>query len=113
MDTVYYYLNAKKVKVSGGADLLTFVPTAVPAPAGGTGEVLDFARGRQRLETKAAWKALSQAALETPEEINEEPRCAPALPSPKERAAGWLELCASAAVIAVSVAAIIAFLHLV
>lgn len=113
MDTIYYHLNAKRVKVSGGADLLTFVPAA-PAGTEGGGEVLDFTRCRQKLETKAAWKALSHAVQEVPEAEEKEEVCyAPVLPSPKERAAGWLELCASAAVIAVSVAAVVAFLRLI
>ena len=115
MDTIYYHLNAKKVKVSGGADLITFVPTAVPAPAEGKGEVLDFARCRQRLETREAWKTLTQAAqepmqAEEPMEVD-----TPALQAPlsrRERAASWLELCATASIIAVSLAAVIAFLHL-
>lgn len=115
METVYYRLQAKRVKVSGGADLVTFLPASAPAPEQGKGEVLDFARCRQRLETKAAWKELRQAALppeEAPaaEEISQAsfPR-----PSRRERAAGWLEIAASAAVIAVSLAAVFAFLRLV
>lgn len=113
MDTIYYHLNARRVKVSGGADLVTFVPTAAPAPASKQGEILDFARCRQRLETKAAWKDLARAVQE---ESQEEPQEAPAPQAPysrRERAAGWLELCASAAVIAVSLAAVFAFLKLV
>ena len=51
MDTIYYTLNTRRVKVSGGADLLTFVPAPAPAPAE-RGQVLDFARCRQRLETR-------------------------------------------------------------
>ena len=96
MDTIYYHLNARKVKVSGGADLVTFVPVSAPVPAEGRGEVLDFARCRQRLETKSAWKELVSPAQ---------------APSRRERLSGWLELWASAAVIAVSLAAILAFLR--
>ena len=116
MDTIYYHLNARKVKVSGGADLVTFVPVAAPAPAEGKGEVLDFARCRQRLETREAWKSLARAAQETPqaEELLLEEAPAPQPPlSRREWAAGWMELCASAAVIAVSIAAVFAFLRLV
>lgn len=118
MDTIYYHLNARKVKVSGGADLVTFVPVAAPAPAGGKGEVLDFARCRQRLETKEAFRDLTRAVEAVPygESRESEAVEAPAAPAPlsrRERAAGWLELCASAAVIAVSVAAVLAFLRLV
>lgn len=119
MDTVYYHLNARKVKVSGGADLVTFVPAVVPAPAEQKGEVLDFARCRQRLETKEAWKALARTARETPQERQPEEEHvvedAPASydpPSRRERVEGWLELCATAAIIAVSLAAVLAFLRL-
>lgn len=109
MDTVYYHLNARKVKVSGGADLVTFVPVSAPAPAQGAGEVLDFARCRQRLETKAAWKGLVEAAGEEYAEP-EQPAPSASIPARRERLSGWLELCASAAVIAVSLAAVLAFL---
>ena len=115
MDTIYYNLSAKRVKVSGGADLLTFVtaPAAAPAP-GAVGEVLDFARCRQRLETKAAWRELTLAAQEAPQEPEPaELSAAPATPSRRERASAWLELCASAVTIAVGVAAGIAFLRLI
>ena len=112
MDTIYYHLNARKVKVSGGADLVTFIPVSAPAPAEGKGEVLDFARCRQRLETKAAWKGLVEAAGEDSPAEEELPAagCRPT-PTRRECLSGWLELCASAAVIAVSLAAIFAFLR--
>lgn len=117
METTYYHLNARRVKVSGGADLVTFVPSVSPVPAGEKGEVLDFARCCRRLETKAAWKELARAAEEAPrtgegEETLWEPAEAPAPLSRRERTAGWMELCASAAVIAVSLAAVLAFLRL-
>ncbi len=112
MDTVYYYLQAKRVKVSGGADLVTFLPTAAPVPGQGKGEVLDFDRCRRRLETKAAWKELNRAALSPEEEVPEEAPAPQNAPSLRERTAGWLEICASAAVIAVSLAAVAAFLKL-
>ena len=121
METTYYNLNARKVKVSGGADMTTFVPVAVPAPAPrqqSTGEVLDFARCRQRLETKAAWRELAQTARELPRESEpaQEPaeEVSPAAPvsSRRERVAGWLELCASASIIAMCLAAVCAFLRL-
>ena len=118
MDTIYYHLQAKKIKVSGGADLVTFVPTAVPAPVRGGGEVLDFSRCRRRLETKAAWRELTQTARELPRESEpvqepvEEVPPASSAPSRRERAAGWLELCASASIIAMCLAAVGAFLRL-
>lgn len=118
MDTVYYNLQAKRVKVSGGADLVTFLPASAPAPGQGAGEVLDFARCRQKLETKAAWKELRQAAYAPEEdfptgEASPEAPVSPARSSHREQAAGWLELAASAAVIAMSIAAVLAFLRLV
>lgn len=61
MDTTYYNFETRKIKVSGGPDLLTIVPAAVTAPAG---EVLDFDRCRRKLETKAAWKGLAKAVAE-------------------------------------------------
>ena len=113
MDTVYYTLNARTVKVSGGADLLTFTPA--PTPAAPAGEVLDFDRCRRRLETKAAWKNLTQAADVEDVAPEEGEELLPAIPQPRsrrERAAGWLELCATAAIILVSLAATAAFLSL-
>lgn len=62
MDTTYYSFETRKIKVSGGADLLTVVPAA--APASPAGEVLDFDRCRRKLETKAAWKGLARAVAE-------------------------------------------------
>lgn len=111
METVYYHLNARRVKVSGGADLVSFVPVAAPAAGGERGEVLDFAQCRQRLETKAAWRELTLAAQEAPQET--EPAELSAAPSRRERASAWLELCASAVTIAVGVAAVVAFLRLI
>ncbi len=113
MDTVYYHLQAKRVKVSGGADLVTFLPTAAPVPREGKGAVLDFDRCRRRLETKAAWKELNRAALSPEEPLAEEFPAPQPVPSLREQTAGWLEICASVAVIAVSVAAVLAFLRLV
>jgi len=105
MDTVYCNLSARRLKVSGGPDLLRLVATPVAAPAAaGAGEVLDFERCRRRLETKAAWKDLEAAAR-----TGEEPAPAKLRRDRRERWAGWLELCASAAVILVSVAAALAF----
>lgn len=64
MDTTYYSFETRKIKVSGGTDLLTIVPAAVAAPTSPAGEVLDFDRCRRKLETKAAWKGLAQAVAE-------------------------------------------------
>ncbi len=114
MDTVYYTLRSRKIKVSGGADLVTFVPAVQPMAKPGekaAGEVLDFEACKRRLETKAAWKQLAQAAEEAApadETWEEEP-----LPAPRpqrERVPLWLELGASAAVIVAALAAAAAFL---
>lgn len=112
METTYYNLNARKVKVSGGADMTTFVPVAVPAPAPrrqSVGEVLDFDRCRQRLETKAAWQDLAQ--------IQDEPREAQrrvrSHPSRAQRAQNTLEVLATLAVLVTSLAATVAFIALV
>ena len=114
MDTIYYNLSAKRVKVSGGADLLTFVtaPAAAPAP-GAVGEVLDFARCRQRLETKNAWKDLVETAEYIPTEAPEEPAATPAPRRERKQAPVWLDVAASLAVIATALAATAAFLGLV
>ena len=113
MDTVYYNLNARRVKVSGGEELVTFVPAPAPRPAG---EVLDFARCRQKLERKAAWQNLTRAALEGPEPRGAAaPNAAAARPaaSRRSRAADQLELAATLAVALVSLAAALAFFSLV
>ena len=95
MDTVYYNLKARRVKVSGGEELVTFIPAPAPTPAG---EVLDFARCRQRLERKDAWRALERTALE-PETAEERVGEKRAGAGRRERAANWLELSATLAVI--------------
>lgn len=113
MDTVYYNLKARRVKVSGGEELVTFVPTPAPKP---TGEVLDFARCRRKLERKAAWQSLTQAAREEEESrwapvvSNEE---APLRAARRGHAADRLELAATLAVALVSLAAALAFFSLV
>ena len=93
MDTIYYNLSAKRVKVSGGADLLTFVtaPAAAPAP-GAVGEVLDFARCRQRLETREAWKELSRTA-EAVSFSDEAPEEVPAAAAVPGGSPGWTLWC--------------------
>ena len=105
MTTTYYTLLTRKVKVSGGADLLKVVPVARPegpavsadgkilAPVAfggtlpqtgteGTGkaEILDFSLCRKHMETKNAWNALRQAAREEQEEAFRETRWVPAEP---------------------------------
>lgn len=143
MTTTYYTFQTRKVKVSGGADLLTLVPVAqadsaqisadgkvlapkafggtVPQAGGGAkAEILDFDFCRRHMETKNAWKALAQAAEEeepTGEELWEERW--EAVDRPEAQAArGFqvserLELIASGAVIVTALSAAIAFLSLV
>ena len=112
MDTIYYNLSAKRVKVSGGADLLTFVTAPAQRPAASGGQVLDFDRCRQRLETKTAWRELVQTA-ETVEDAAEEPaEELPACRRERKQAPVWLDVVASLAVIAMALAATAAFLSL-
>ena len=76
--------------------------------------LVDHSPEELRLETKAAWRELTLAAQEAPQEPEPaELSAAPATPSRRERASAWLELCASAVTIAVGVAAVIAFLRLI
>lgn len=108
MDTIYYNLRTRRVKVSGGADLLTFVPTPIPTPQPHQAQVQDFDRCRRHLETKAARRPLNQTVQATPESAPEpEPQQSPR--SRQERTANWLELGASAAVILLCLAAAAAF----
>lgn len=125
MDTTYYSFETKKVKVSGGADLLTVVPAAGTArPASPAGEVLNFDRCRRKLETRAAWNGLARAVAEVkPSDAGDGTyEAAAAVPAKRaagrasakpERSGGWLELCASVAVLLVCVCAGWAFLALV
>lgn len=112
MDTIYYHLNVRKVKVSGGADLLTLLPTPAPGPAP-AGEVLDFERCRRRLETRRAWTGLVETAQQPLDSETAEPCPVPERGQSRERAAAWLEMAASGAVILVSLAAAISFFCLI
>lgn len=89
MTTAYYTFQTRKVKVSGGPDLLSLVPVAhteaqaaqddgkvlAPKAFGGSipqagtqeapkAEILDFSLCRKHMETRNAWKALARAAEE-------------------------------------------------
>lgn len=95
MTTTYYTFHTRKVKVSGGADLLTLVPVAQPEatplsadgkilapkafggklpgaqsedPTGPKAEILDFDLCRKHVETKNAWQSLAHAAREDEED---------------------------------------------
>ena len=118
MDTTYYTFQTTKIKASGGADLVTFVPTAQPAPqdkptADHAGEVLNFDLCRRRLETRAAWKDLTAAArnaveVEVPQEEVQTPvETSPQTtvhPQPRKRRprtrAPWVEILSSALALA-------------
>lgn len=114
MDTVYYNVNAKRVKVSGGPDLVRLEPVPVAAPTSRPREqrVLDFDRCRRELETRAAWRRLEQAARESGDHAGEER--AEYTPLPRtQRASQWLEIAASAAIVVMCASAALAFLGLV
>ena len=56
METIYYHLNTRRVKISGGPDLITFSRCHTePVPKGG-GQLLDFERSKLRLERKTLLK---------------------------------------------------------
>ncbi len=113
METTYYKFNARKVKVSGGADLTTFIPVAVPAPAlrqQETGEVLDFDRCRQRLETKAAWQGLAQSREQAAPQTQRRQR---SHPSRAQRKQNTLEVLATLAVLVTGLAAAAMFIALI
>lgn len=115
MDTVYYNLKARRIKVSGGEELVTFVPAPAPALQS-AGEVLDFARCRRKLERKAAWQNLTQAGQEDEEEaVTPAGVAAPQSVKEARRSRGMerLELAATLAVVLVSLAAALAFFSLV
>lgn len=113
MDTIYYSLSTRRVKVCGGADLVRFVPVARPqgAPEKKAGEIVDLALGKKRLETKRAWRELAQTAADAPDLPEEETEEAPALPrARRKRGASLLELGATAAVLLAGLSATAAFL---
>lgn len=147
MTTAYYTFQTRKVKVSGGPDLLSLVPVAHTEaqaaqddgkvlalkafggviPQAGTreapkAEILDFDFCRRHMETKSAWKALTQAAEdgEQPgkelweerwEAVDRPENEAPRAPR-KWQVSEGLELIASAAVIVTALSAAAAFLSL-
>lgn len=143
MTTAYYTFQTRKVKVSGGADLLSLVPVAHPEapaltadgkvlspeafggviPQAGTreapkAEILDFDFCRRHMETKNAWKALTQAAEDEEQPGEERWEAVDRLEGEKPRSPRkWqvsegLELMASAAVIVTALSATAAFLSL-
>ena len=104
MDTTYYTFQTRKIKASGGAELVTFIPSLQPAPqadeSAHAGEVLNFDLCRRRLETRAAWKdltAAAQAAVEV-EAVPQEDEPIPYRPVHRKKARArepWAEILAS------------------
>ncbi len=99
MTTAYYTFRTRKVKVSGGPDLLTLVPVAqaessvasadgkilAPKAFGGKlpqvedksetrAEILDFNLCRKHAETRDAWQSLARAARGEDEEDDPDTR---------------------------------------
>lgn len=98
METVYYCLTARKVKASGGAEVVHLELMRQSGPEE-TGKILDFQQSRRKLEEKAAPPAAQE----------EESERVPA------RRSGWAtvwEVIASVAVLAASLAVGWAFLWL-
>ena len=102
MDTTYYHLNARRLKVSGGADLLSVSCAPAPSAGGMPGQLLDFEACRNKL--------LFQEKADEPVEVL----------TPRKRSGGakrrsllsWgLETCATVCVILVSLSAIVLFLR--
>ena len=124
MDTRFYTLNSRCTKVSGGADLISFV--AAPsessepaAPSASAGELLDFERCRLRLERKALLATSAAPQSEEPErmaEVSELVRLTARTPQASEKRGNrWAllaDLIASAAILGVSIAAALSFLRL-
>ena len=116
METTYYTFQTRNIKASGGAELVTFIPSLQPEPktddATHTGEVLNFDLCRRRLETRAAWKDLTAAAQSAPEvqepeaQVETTPRRArrPVRTQPRKRQAKtpapWVDILTSACALA-------------
>lgn len=100
MKTAYYDLSTRRLKVSGGADLVTLTPAPVELPQETAGQLLNFERCRRQLETRAALRAMGAASGQAPEAPAPRPRS-----KHREVYADWLELCASAAVLVVGLIA--------
>ena len=116
MDTVYYTFNTRRVKVSGGPDLVRLVPVSSGARKSGcAGEIVDLEQFRRHMDTKKAWKELSLTATRLPDlcEEEEEEEAAPAAPRSGGNVPLWLELGATAAVLLAGLAAAAAFLALI
>lgn len=120
MDTVYYTFNTRRVKVSGGPDLVRLIPTSsVARKTDHAGEIVDLEQFRRRMDTKKAWKELSLTATrlsdlsEEEEEEEAETEAAPAAPRSGGNVPLWLELGSTAAVLLAGLAAAAAFLVLI
>lgn len=130
MDTTYYTFQPTKIKASGGAELVTFIPSLQPEPktddATHTGEVLNFDLCRRRLETRAAWKDLAAMArnageVEPPQEtkapveaLSRRPVPAHARKRQPRNRAPWVDILTSALALAlVCVVGAVAMLSIV
>ena len=115
MDTIYYTLSTRRVKVCGGPDMVRFVPVAGVQPARegkGRGEILDLDLCKKRLETKNAWKDFARMTADAPDlPGEEEAEEAPIIShTHREKGASLLELGATAAVLLAGLSAAAAFL---
>ncbi len=71
MDTTYYTVQFRRVKVAGGEDRVYLIPEVrseekaqgpARCPAPTKGNVISLEMGKARMERKQAWKALMEAA---------------------------------------------------
>lgn len=110
MESKYRDVTVRRVKVSGGEDLVRYISSPV-RESGQGGEVLDFARCREKLEARGALPARDQAE-QRPKEMRRRKaarRKKGGLALCRTVLAWVLELAASGAVIAVSAAALRVF----
>lgn len=111
MTTTYYTFRTRKVKVSGGTDLMTLVPVAqsntVSDQAPAKAEIIDFNFCRRHEETRQAWKALTDAARSNrpAEDVPAAKAARPAAEPKKLSLTERAELLSSAAVVVTALSA--------
>jgi len=111
MESMYRDVTVRRVKVSGGEDLVRYIPAPVRKPGQG-GQVLDFARCREKLEARGELPAQSRDGQRHKEARQRKARRRKGRFAPCRTVLAWvLELAASGAVIAVSAGALRAFFH--